>query len=200
MFEEIRQFWNIYFNFHYGVAAAVGAFLFILCLAGTCWVKRKRGESVPIQEAGVIFLLCVYLTLLFGVTLLNRRPEESYSMKLMPFWSYLESLRGNTELGRQIFYNILAFVPLGIFFPVLLRNMRKLWRVALAAALLSGFIETSQLIFKCGLCELDDVINNTIGAVAGYALFKMAVAVLRTVKAEGRRRLAGRSHCCGSVK
>ena len=104
-------------------------------------------------------------------------------MELMPLWSYQESiLNGNVSLGEQIIYNIAAFFPFGIFLPVLIRKMQKLWRSAAAAAVLSAFIELTQLIFKCGLCELDDVINNTLGAAIGYGIWKgvsTAVNILR---------------------
>ena len=33
-------------------------------------------------------------------------------------------------------------------------------------------IECSQLMFRCGLCELDDVLDNAIGAAIGYAVWK----------------------------
>ena len=49
------------------------------------------------------------------------------------------------------------------------------------------FILWSRL--RCGLCELDDVMNNTIGAAVGYSIWKianMAVGVLKS-----RRRGSG---------
>ena len=49
-------------------------------------------------------------------------------------------------------------------------RMRKASRVILAAFLLSMTIEVTQLIFRCGLCELDDMIDNTLGAIVGYAV------------------------------
>ena len=85
-------------------------------------------------------------------------------------------MNGNVSLGEQIIYNIAAFFPFGIFLPVLILKMQKLWRSAAAAAVLT------QLIFKCGLCELDDVINNTLGAAIGYGIWKgvsTAVNILR---------------------
>lgn len=54
-------------------------------------------------------LFSVYMTFLLGVTLMNRKPEQSYRLELQVFWSYLETTRnGNTGLGKQILYNILA--------------------------------------------------------------------------------------------
>ena len=183
MLQRLELFWNTYFDFHYGMAVVIGILLFAVCAAALFFFRKKQGGHAEVREVGILVLFCVYLTFLFGVTLLNRRPEESYSMELMPLWSYQESiLNGNVSLGEQIIYNIAAFFPFGIFLPVLILKMQKLWRSAAAAAVLSAFIELTQLIFKCGLCELDDVINNTLGAAIGYGIWKgvsTAVNILR---------------------
>ena len=166
----------------------VGIVLFTTFITVWICLKRKREEAVEVREVGCILLLCIYLTFLFGVTLFNRRPEESFSMELMPLWSYQESLfNGNTGLGQQIFYNIIAFIPLGIFLPVLSRKMQKFRRTVVSAAVLSAFIEISQLAFRCGLCELDDVMNNTLGAAAGYTIWKI-MSMAADVLKNGRRR------------
>ena len=35
----------------------------------------------------------------------------------------------------------------------------------------SAVIEITQYIFNLGWCEVDDVISNTVGALAGFALY-----------------------------
>ena len=79
---------------------------------------------------------------------------------------------------------MLAFVPLGIFLPVLFRKMQSFCHVVVAAAVLSAVIEISQLIFRCGLCELDDVMNNTLGAAAGYGMWKIVSIAAGMLKKE----------------
>lgn len=191
MIQRLELFWNTYFDFQYGVALIIGIVLFTAVITAWICLKRRRREAVEVREIGCILLLCIYLTFLFGVTLFNRHPEESRSMELMPLWSYQESLfNGNTGLGQQIFYNILAFIPWGIFLPVLSGKMQKFWRTAVSAAALSAFIEISQLVFRCGLCELDDVMNNTLGAAAGYGIWKIVSMAAGALKNSRRRRPA----------
>ena len=43
----------------------------------------------------------------------------------------------------------------------------------ISAVALSAAIEISQYIFTLGLCELDDVICNTVGAVIGFAVMSL---------------------------
>lgn len=189
MIQRLELFWNTYFDFQYGVALIIGIVLFGAFITAWICMKRRRGEAAEAREAGCILLLCIYLTFLFGVTLFNRHPEESFSMELMPLWSYQESLfNGNTGLGQQIFYNILAFIPLGIFLPVLSRYMRMLRHTVASAAALSAFIEISQLVFRCGLCELDDVMNNTLGAAAGYGIWKIVSMAAGALKSSRKTR------------
>lgn len=67
------------------------------------------------------------------------------------------------------FLNILMFVPFGYLLP----QFRRLsWRrVVLSGFLFSLLIETSQLIFRFGVFQTDDLIDNTLGAGLGYLLY-----------------------------
>lgn len=185
MIQRLSLFWNTYFDFKYRIAIIIGILLFTVFVTARIYMSAKRHESVKCREIIYIFFLCIYLTFLLGVTLFNRQPEKSFSIELTPLWSYRETLAdGNLELGKQIFYNMLAFVPLGIFLPVLFRKMQRFWYAATAAAVLSAVIEISQLIFRCGLCELDDVMNNTLGAAAGYGMWKIVSIAAGMLKKE----------------
>jgi glycopeptide antibiotics resistance protein len=49
----------------------------------------------------------------------------------------------------------------------------------LAGFIVSLFIELTQYITGRGLCELDDVVHNTIGAFAGIIIYKKIRYLLR---------------------
>ena len=57
------------------------------------------------------------------------------------------------------------FVPVGF----LISDLRK-WKGLWDAAGLSAFIEILQLLTSRGLCELDDVFHNMIGAAIGIGI------------------------------
>jgi len=71
--------------------------------------------------------------------------------------------------------NIIGFVPLGILFPWLFRRLRKGWRTILAVFMVSLLFETTQLYTGLGVFDVDDLLLNTIGGLAGYLLFFIAV-------------------------
>lgn len=65
--------------------------------------------------------------------------------------------------------NIIMFMPIG-FFTGLLSDKPRWWKGTLWAFALSFFIETAQLFVARGT-DIDDLILNTIGGLAGYGLF-----------------------------
>ena len=74
----------------------------------------------------------------------------------------------------QIFLNILLFVPFGFLLPIVSERLRNPILTVFAGFLFSAGIETMQYITGRGLTEVDDVINNTAGAVFGYIAFVIA--------------------------
>lgn len=78
--------------------------------------------------------------------------------------------------------NLLLFTPLGALAALARRQVS--WRhVALIAASISGIIELSQLLFGLGsLASGDDVIFNTLGAVAGLAVYRLIGRAFRRAR------------------
>ena len=69
--------------------------------------------------------------------------------------------------------NILAFVPFGLFFPLLSRKNRGFWKVALISFEVSLLVELIQLVTRVGSCDVDDMILNTLGGMIGHLCFKI---------------------------
>ena len=69
--------------------------------------------------------------------------------------------------------NILMFIPLGFFLPLLFPRLRKLGKTLLATALIITTVEIIQLLTLVGSCDVDDLILNVLGAALGYALYKL---------------------------
>lgn len=102
-------------------------------------------------------LVALYILIILWITLFFREPMKVRIFRGL-FWEI--------EMGywNNIIQNILLFIPLGF----LIGGKRGI----IAGALLSIGIELTQYIFSLGYCELDDVLNNTIGAAIGALLFK----------------------------
>ena len=68
--------------------------------------------------------------------------------------------------------NLILFLPLGAFLPVLFPALRRLWKTLLVCTLVIVAVEISQVLLLLGSCDVDDLILNLVGASAGYGLAK----------------------------
>ena len=78
--------------------------------------------------------------------------------------------------------NSLMFLPLGIVWPVAFRKLDTHWKVIAAGAGTSVLIEILQLPFFDRVSDIDDLILNTAGFLAGYGIFLLAKAMIRLCK------------------
>lgn len=69
--------------------------------------------------------------------------------------------------------NIVLFIPLGLFPPLLRENMQRLWKTGLFAAGIMTAVELLQMLLLVGTCDIDDLILNVLGACMGYGLFRL---------------------------
>ena len=74
--------------------------------------------------------------------------------------------------------NIMLFIPLGFFLPIVFSKLRS-WgqtlKLALATTCCIEFIQ----FFIGRSADIDDIITNFLGAVIGFGLFKLAEKILQ---------------------
>lgn len=105
-------------------------------------------------------LIALYIFFILWVTLFTRTPGTVRVFKGL-FWE------AKNHLWHFIVLNILLFMPLGF----LLRSITDSWKTIIWGFLLSVLIELIQYAFCLGNCEVDDVLNNTIGCGIGILLW-----------------------------
>jgi glycopeptide antibiotics resistance protein len=99
---------------------------------------------------------------------------------IIPFktiWLFVTHYNSNYFNFYIVFYNILlniaAFMPLGLFLPLIFRKMRNFPTFLIAAMLGFLMIEFLQLFLHLGQFDIDDVILNTIGGIIGFTLLSI---------------------------
>lgn len=118
-------------------------------------------------------ILAVYLLSVLYITVFSRQQNPEPIIKLQLFWSYEESfLNKDWPLLIQIVLNVLLYLPFGF---IIAGTAEKLswWKVGILAVIFSAITELSQLIFCLGFFEFDDILHNTLGALAGYGIYKI---------------------------
>ena len=113
-----------------------------------------RSKAHIIKYIRVVVVL-FYICFIFRMTLWNRSTYPVHIFYRL-FWELKNQMWGD------IFKNIALFVPLGFII-----GGRK---GVIVGFLLSCGIETTQYLTRLGYCEIDDVLNNTIGACLGVGL------------------------------
>ena len=96
-------------------------------------------------------------------------------INLVPFRMILAFLRNFSIITFMIniMGNILMFIPLGFFPPLLWPRWNSASRIFAIGLALPLFIETAQL-FLGRSTDIDDIILNLLGVFCGYLLFKVA--------------------------
>ncbi|MBQ9898512.1 MAG: VanZ family protein [Ruminococcus sp.] len=121
----------------------------------------------------ILGVLCV--TFIVRETMVLRTPENR-GVVLQPFREFDAMVNGRHFFWfKQIFLNVLLFVPFGSLLPCVNRLFRNPLIAVTAGCIFSGFIEIMQYITGRGLTEVDDVITNTIGTAVGVAIYWIAV-------------------------
>lgn len=145
------------------------------------------------QKLGWV-LFVSYLALLvyfvFFAESFGRLPEQrddyAYNLELFKeirrFYCYREQL-GMKAFLLNVVGNVVAFVPCGFFLPIVSRRGRRWYNTILLCFGLSLCIELVQLVFKVGSFDVDDLLLNTLGGIAGYVGYR----VVQLVRVRRRR-------------
>lgn len=125
---------------------------------------------------------------IFSATFLGRTVSEEGKLRLKLFWTI--QMAWIEHSGVHWYYiigNILLFLPFGFLLPLVSKHMETTVLVTLSGAVLSLFIELLQLLTGTGLCELDDLLHNTLGTFTGYQFFVIFRHILGFVYGEEYR-------------
>lgn len=132
-------------------------------------ILRLKGKKQTIGHVITSFVFVFYLIGLLTVTGICIRASFSPRFSFIPF---VDMIRGPVDTVL----NILLFVPMGFFLPVLYEKYDTLGKIALAGFLVSLSVEIIQM-FGFGATDINDLITNTIGACLGYGIYKMLYKV-----------------------
>lgn len=132
-------------------------------------------------------LFIIYLAILINVLFLDVRYGRVTGIKRynLDFFktikNYIKYSDTNTIM-INIFGNILAFMPLGFFVPILIRQTRFFISIILISGVVSLLVEVLQYYFAVGSFDVDDIILNTFGGLIGYLIFIICYYIYYGIK------------------
>lgn len=78
--------------------------------------------------------------------------------------------------------NIVLFLPLGFFIPLLFKKKNSVFNRALYGFITSLAIELIQLLMSYNISDVDDIIFNTLGVVLGLLIFNVFYRIIKKTK------------------
>jgi glycopeptide antibiotics resistance protein len=128
-------------------------------------------------------LFVIYLFVLIGI-ILFKLPFYSARFTLATRVINLVPLQGSFDdqgalMTKEIAFNIILFIPLGIYLCLL----KKSWswqKKVLAVVGLTTTLELVQFIFALGITDITDVLNNTLGGIIGIITTTLFARFLKT--------------------
>ena len=131
----------------------------------------------------IVFLFYIVGLLYFTIfaEAFGRAPgdtSEAARYNLVPFNEIKRFIMYRKQLGMKAFMlnvvgNVAAFIPAGFMLPAISRRSRRLVGLAAVGFMLSFFIECTQIVFRAGSFDVDDLMLNTLGAVLGFMLNRL---------------------------
>jgi glycopeptide antibiotics resistance protein len=114
-------------------------------------------------------MLMEWVVLIFCSAVIFREARAERAINLVPLSSYF-CIAENSYLKEVAVINLLnicMFLPVGFFLKCGYRSVTYK-KVFLVGFIVSFFVELLQFTFSKGLCEVDDVIHNSLGCMVGY--------------------------------
>ncbi len=135
-----------------------------------------RGQNASAFRKISVCTFVIYLLCVLYFTVWSRTPKAAQECDMRLFWTYRYALIYNAwDLFYEAILNVGLFVPFGLLVHGSIRDWKwydHLVCVLLPAAVLSAGIEMIQFQAVLGVCELDDVMHNTLGALIGSSLYE----------------------------
>jgi glycopeptide antibiotics resistance protein len=129
------------------------------------WYLIKTQKRQTLLRVVTAFVFCYYLIGILTMTGIHAFKSFSPRIALIPF---LDMISGSVDTVL----NVILFVPLGFFLPLLYEKYNNISRVAFTGFLFSISIEIVQM-FGMGTTDINDLITNTIGTCLGYCIYKL---------------------------
>ena len=140
----------------------------------------KKGTFDKAQRIACIILF-IWSAIVLFMTVLGRRTHDYYTDNYNFEWfhSYRQIIIDNDgKMLISVLQNIIMFIPIGLTLSMVFRRKHG-FSVPLGISILfSLLIETCQLLLKSGLFELDDLFNNTLGALIGIITYLIFYGIL----------------------
>ena len=137
-------------------------------------MRRKSCQFMMVLF--LIYLILLVWIILFKLQFSIHDLDMVRSVNFIPF--YYDKEIGTEFHLKEVFENLLIFVPMGIYLQMLLPKGRFHGKLAVIAGT-SLLLETAQYALAIGRSDITDLLTNTTGGLLGLALYCIIARLLR---------------------
>ena len=140
-------------------------------------VRHRREQQIG--NALIVYIALVYVVTVIGraeVDFVNYR--ELFNFDLVGTW--VARATGDPYARNELFLNFFMLMPVGVLFP--LATKKKFFITVLFCFLITVSVELLQVLTGRGWFELNDIVDNTIGAAIGYGLYRLGSLIWSKLK------------------
>lgn len=147
-------------------------------------MKKKTRKKIGLLS---FFLLMIYVAIVVYFVLFSDRlgrvdGYSTYRYNLVPFEEIRRFIQYRDYVSTGAFTlnmigNLLVFAPVGFLVPIWKTNKKGCPWIILYSFLFSLCIESLQLVTKVGVFDVDDLLLNTLGGVAGWICYKIVLNI-----------------------
>lgn len=155
------------------IIRSLSGYVFVVPIIALYYVllaKKERGQRLI-----HIFVICIFCYYLFGVLTVTGIGYTS-TMSFRPNISLIPFI-GMITGPIDTILNIVLFVPMGLFLPLLYNKYNNFKTVVLTGILFSVSVEVVQM-FDWGASDINDLITNTMGVCLGYLFYSIISKML----------------------
>lgn len=141
-----------------------------------CFCLFKMRPQIQMEA---LFIFVTYIFSILCITVFRRRAGEYARIQMEVFnWIGKEGV----ESPKHILLNVAMFMPIGAIYPLITTKVDgKIFSSVSFGISFSTLIETGQLVFQLGNCDVDDILSNSLGALIGAVIVVGGMCVKQKV-------------------
>lgn len=137
---------------------------------------RNAHSKNALFNVTVTLLALLYASIMLNLLFLRDRYfMDGYAYNLVPFDTIERYVVYRDHFNfdiwfKNLFGNLVLFIPIGMFFPLLNTRFKRSHMLVAACICLIGGVELAQMLLRVGSFDIDDILLNTAGAWIGLLL------------------------------
>jgi glycopeptide antibiotics resistance protein len=140
--------------------------------------KKAYNRSLLLNLFITVIALGYALIMSYLLFYRHRYIGDGFVYNLVPFQTIKRYIVHHDHFNFEIWFknlfgNIVLFIPIGIFLPLLNTKYRRVSTLTVASIILIAVVELIQLLSRVGSFDIDDILLNTLGALLGLMMTKV---------------------------